>query len=527
MKKNKGYTLVELLVSMVVLMMVLTEVYVVMSNGSSVYNKGSYDVSLQTKAQQALMHLEDILIDANESVAYTDAGATGDNGKLLVVNDPGDDYLITYDNSDPVGQLYGYGKLMLTVTHDDGTVEPAVPLCDNVATYNVITGEIDGKTGDSVFVNLALSNKEYNFSTQTKEIYLRNKLGTRGTTSVDDDSSPSANFTLNVLRHKTYNLGGNKYYFTVNTVNALGDTISTKKFCNYFEWQSADGLDSLDQMNDPGNKYEMTGNTTVKCNAGLNKKAGWDQAATAVIRGYVDAAARAATPNEFVTITVTTDKVGVGTTEYDESAGYINLNHATSDPASSMTKVYGISVEDADKVDYILYSCPDGQHIKADSSPSGRVVIKKDSGGGDEIRFEGVTKNTSYDSEVISLSKSAITSTDIFFCQDITEGATLKIKPQNDPSEDYANIKNSLYVYLDGNTNSFSSYGKNQQTDNRIGSSFAPANEMFYLECKIYYPGGTDQYLQFPCFFLFTGDYEDNGYSLNKVLCKWAYLDDK
>ena len=84
-----------------------------------------------------------------------------------------------------------------------------------------------------------------------------------------------------------------------------------------------------------------------------------------------------------------------------------------------------------------------------------------------------------------------------------------------------------MYVYLDGNTNSFSSYGKNQQTDNRIGSSFAPANEMFYLECKIYYPGGTDQYLQFPCFFLFTGDYEDNGYSLNKVLCKWAYLDDK
>ena len=68
MKNNKGYTLVELLVSMVVLMMVLTEVYIVMNNGSNVYNKGSYDVSLQTKAQQALMHLEDILIDANESV---------------------------------------------------------------------------------------------------------------------------------------------------------------------------------------------------------------------------------------------------------------------------------------------------------------------------------------------------------------------------------------------------------------------------------------------------------------------------
>ena len=57
MKKNKGYTLVELLVAMVVLVIVLMEVYMVMNSGSKVYEHGSIDVALQTEAQQAILNV--------------------------------------------------------------------------------------------------------------------------------------------------------------------------------------------------------------------------------------------------------------------------------------------------------------------------------------------------------------------------------------------------------------------------------------------------------------------------------------
>ncbi|MCR4936672.1 MAG: prepilin-type N-terminal cleavage/methylation domain-containing protein [Lachnospiraceae bacterium] len=524
MKKNKGYTLVELLVSMVVLMMVLTEVYVVMSNGSNVYNKGSYDVSLQTKAQQALMHLEDILIDANESVSYDSAGVIGDNGKLTIVNEPGDDYMITFDNSDPVGQLYGYGRLMLTVTKDDGTVLPAVPLVDNVATYRVVTDEIDHKTGDSVFINLSMSNKECNYTAQTKEVYLRNRLGTRGNDDTDDDSTPSANFTLNVLRYKDYPLNGNRYYFLIEGTDALGNPTTTKKYCNYFVWQSSDGLSGLDQTEDPNSKYALVGNASVKCNAGMNLKSNWDESATAVIRGYEDVNAYNSTPNKFITITVVTDKVGVGTSDYDDSAGYINFCSGTSQAGSCLTRILGISVEEADSVDYTLRSC-NKQVIHADSNPG--VVLKTNRGSGDDIRFENVSETSSYNSDVLSTADGSITSGAVIFAQDITEGHDIEITPDNVLAGDpYPQIKGKVYVYLDGDTNSFASYSKTHQTNNEV-YKFDDENKMFYLDCKIKYSGGTGQYLEFPVFFLYTGEVTSGGNSMNKILYEWANLDEQ
>ena len=523
MKNNKGYTLVELLVSMVVLMMVLTEVYIVMNNGSNVYNRGSYDVSLQTKAQQALMHLEDILIDANESVSYDSAGVLGDNGKLTIVNEPGDDYMVTFDNSDPVGKIYGYGKLMVTVTHDDGSVEPAVPLVDNVASYRVVTDEITNKTGDSVFVNISMSNKESNYSTQTKEIYLRNRLGTRGSDDVDDDASPSANFTLNVLRHKTYPLNGDRYYFLIEGTDALGNPTTTKKYCSYFVWQSSDGLNGLDQTEDPNSKYALVGNASVKCNAGMNLKSNWDVSATAVIRGYEDAAAFAATPNKFITITVVTDKVGVGTVDYSKSKGYINLCSGTSQAGSSLTRVYGISLEDADNVDYILRNCSK-QVISADSNPGD--VMKTEKGAGVDIRFDNISKSTTDNDKVKDTADGSITSESIMFAKDLTFGSDMYISPDNVDSNGYSQIKKEIYVYMDGATNSFASYSKTHQTDNKI-KTFSDKNEMFYVDCKIKYSGGSDQYLEFPCFFLYTGEVTDGGSSMNKVLCEWADLEEK
>lgn len=518
MKNNKGYTLVELLVSMVVLMMVLTEVYIVMNNGSNVYNKGSYDVSLQTKAQQALMHLENIIIDANESISYNGAGPNAD---LIITNDPGNDYRISYDNSDPIGQLYGYGKLMLTVTDDAGNTTTS-PLVDNVTSYSVVTDEIVNGDGDSVFVNLTMANKEYTYSADTKEIYLRNRLGTRGSADADDDTTPSANFTLNVLRHKDYPLNGNRYYFVLNGTDALGNPTITKKYCNYFVWQSADGLSDLGtHQNDPNNKYQLVGQTTVKCNAGMDQKSGWDESATAVIRGYEDATAYANNPDKFITITIVTDKVGVGTTDYEKSAGYVNFCSGTSESNSCLTKIYGISVEDADKVDYTLYSCGESENVKADSSPG--VVLKTEKGTGDDIRFLDVSKSNSTNTDIVDLSGGSITSDNVIFGEAIIDTDTLIVPHNVNTSDNYSQIKSPVYVYLDGDNNGFASFSKTHQTDNKF-DRFKDKNEKFYLNCKIYY-SGSGEYLEFPAFFLYTGEV-DSG-EMNKLLYKWANLEGK
>ena len=533
MKKNKGYTLVELLVSMVVLMIVLTEVYVVMNNGSNVYNKGSYDVSLQMKAQQALMHIENILIDANDSVSYCDANAMGDNGKLIITNDPGYDYVITFDNSDPVGTLYGYGRLMLTQYDDEtGTVISDVPLCDNVVSYRAVTDEIEGKTGDSVFINLMMANKESKYSTQTKEIYLRNRLGTRNSVAAPTGGSTSSNFTINVLRHKDYPLDGNRYYISVETIDALGNVAVQKTYCSYFEWQSDDGTSSINSTDDPNNNYALVNNNTVKCNAGMDKKVGWGNSAAAVLRGYEDAAHRASDPNKFCTITLTTDPVGVGGVDISKSAGYINLDVYTSQAFSNATKIYGISVEGADEVDYTFYSCPK-QTVKYGSTPSGRAIIKNDpANDGTEITYEGLHSSTAYNDEVRDVADNTITSTDILFAQDITSGAgggDVKFYPDNDTTKDYSNLKTGgeggLYLYLDANTNCFASYSKAHQTNNRF-QSFKNENYMFYVDTTIKYPGGSDQVLEFPCFFIYTS-FGDVDMDTGKLLFEWANLEAK
>jgi prepilin-type N-terminal cleavage/methylation domain-containing protein len=100
MKKNKGYSLVELLVAMVVLIIVLMEVYMVMNSGSKVYEHGSIDVALQTEAQQTILELEDLIIDVNSDIIYTPKSlSVSQNGTLKIVNHD-DTYIIRYDDSD-------------------------------------------------------------------------------------------------------------------------------------------------------------------------------------------------------------------------------------------------------------------------------------------------------------------------------------------------------------------------------------------------------------------------------------------
>ena len=64
MRNNKGYTLVELLVAVAILLIVMAEVGALMFNSQSLYKNGFYEVQVQEESQQVIQQVEDLLMNA-------------------------------------------------------------------------------------------------------------------------------------------------------------------------------------------------------------------------------------------------------------------------------------------------------------------------------------------------------------------------------------------------------------------------------------------------------------------------------
>ena len=76
--KNRGFTLVELIIAMAIMAMLLTAVVVLMSNNSIIFKKNKSDIRVQTSAEEALNTVSDILMQAKylEVEASTTSGGT-------------------------------------------------------------------------------------------------------------------------------------------------------------------------------------------------------------------------------------------------------------------------------------------------------------------------------------------------------------------------------------------------------------------------------------------------------------------
>lgn len=78
MEKNKGFTLVELLVTFAILSIVLAGVTSVMVAGSKSFSKGNADANMQNQAQLVVNQIEDMVIDTNGGVYYEKDDTTND-----------------------------------------------------------------------------------------------------------------------------------------------------------------------------------------------------------------------------------------------------------------------------------------------------------------------------------------------------------------------------------------------------------------------------------------------------------------
>ena len=83
MKNNKGFTLVELLITVVILAIVIISATGFMLSGSRSFAKGSADAGVQSEAELAVNQIEDMVIDVNGGVDYVKEDAAGTETLVL------------------------------------------------------------------------------------------------------------------------------------------------------------------------------------------------------------------------------------------------------------------------------------------------------------------------------------------------------------------------------------------------------------------------------------------------------------
>lgn len=195
MRNNKGYTLVELLVTLAVFAIIMGEIGSMMLNSSKLYRNGTYEVELQTEAQQIIQQMEEFLIDVNHSVST--------NYDVSVSSD-----IITISNNDAIYQFElqmepdrNYGTLYYNKESLDGGVDVSdVPMAEYVQSISL---DMASYTSDVVTLNVSMNNGRYGYQA-SQDIYLRNSVGSGG--GGGNHVNSNFNEELDVLRYKEYHL---------------------------------------------------------------------------------------------------------------------------------------------------------------------------------------------------------------------------------------------------------------------------------------------------------------------------------
>ncbi len=203
MKNNKGYTLVELLVTLAVFAIIMAEVGSMLMNSSKLYRNGTYEVELQTEAQQIVQQMEELLIDVNHSVSVdllsSNSITISNNSKGTAGGGISTVYNFTLDMDHPE---LGYGTLYFDKTSSD-VGSPAVTHVPMAEYVQSISLNMEAYEYDVVTLNVSMNNGRYSYQA-SQDIYLRNGVGSGG--KYNYANGGSFNAELNVLRYKTYDL---------------------------------------------------------------------------------------------------------------------------------------------------------------------------------------------------------------------------------------------------------------------------------------------------------------------------------
>lgn len=197
MRNNKGYTLVELLVTLAVFAIIMAEIGNMMMNSSRLYRNGTYEVGLQTEAQQIVQQMEEFLIDVNHSVSTNyDVSVSSD---IITISNNDAIYTFQLENMDAdrgYGMLYYYRQSL-----SGGASSNHVLMAEYVQSISL---NMAAYTSDVVTLNVSMNNGRYGYQA-SQDIYLRNSVGSGGGGGGNHVNS-NFNEELDVLRYKEYHL---------------------------------------------------------------------------------------------------------------------------------------------------------------------------------------------------------------------------------------------------------------------------------------------------------------------------------
>ncbi|MBP3470521.1 MAG: prepilin-type N-terminal cleavage/methylation domain-containing protein [Lachnospiraceae bacterium] len=241
MKNNKGYTLVELLISLALLAIIMLEIFGVMQNSSKLYSNGTYEVELQTEAQQVIQQLNELMIDANHSISANYNPTTSSNDITISNNDA--IYTIALSKADPADE---YGMLYYTKQDlSGGTSTPGpIPMAEYVNSISL--NMLEYERNNFVTLSVSMNNGKYSY-VANQAIYLRNEIGSGQNTSYS--AAGAFDYDLDILRLRTYDL----------------DSVVAKDGVTFtYAWDSASAAEASSKFTFSGDRNHKieTSNTT-------------------------------------------------------------------------------------------------------------------------------------------------------------------------------------------------------------------------------------------------------------------------
>jgi len=167
---NKGFSLLELIISFAILGIVSTTIVGIVSTSSNTYKSVSAEVNLQYESQVAMSQLQEYIIDCNGGICFKD-------NTLYILNTEATGYtahVFRFDSGDE--RLY-YSRPPVVVDEASGTASCVIPsgdfMASHVTAFDVGITSTDSLTSAVVNLTFGSGDGEY---TATQTTALRNKV---------------------------------------------------------------------------------------------------------------------------------------------------------------------------------------------------------------------------------------------------------------------------------------------------------------------------------------------------------------
>ena len=254
---NKGYTLVELLVSLAIFSIIIVGIILFMRNASVAYKNENIEVNVQKEAQIFLSQVEDLVIDSTASISTTTDGAG--NPKYVITNPDGVSSITFIPGADGLGKVY-YNDSYLMAEKVENFVIDKTTANDNSCTIKAVLAYND-----------ASSNKRS--YTANKEVYFRN-------TAIENNADHVLDLSVSAPGGGTTTSANSRVidrFEIVNVKDEFGIVTVTDIDNNYYKCLKVDSThfnSTTDSVIKPeynsGNTFLVTTSTGVNDNPATN-----------------------------------------------------------------------------------------------------------------------------------------------------------------------------------------------------------------------------------------------------------------